>query len=83
MAILFNCGSKFIFLYDFRIRAGSYTNITVTQGGCTSNSLSQVLADPGAAIIIRIVTQVSSCGALMELLLFRINNRTFLYFKLY
>ncbi|MGX7690539.1 hypothetical protein ACWA1C_25465, partial [Flectobacillus roseus] len=43
--------------------AGSYTNIAVTQGGCTSNSLSQVLSDPGAALLsLGTITQVSSCG---------------------
>ncbi|MEZ4910139.1 MAG: discoidin domain-containing protein [Saprospiraceae bacterium] len=46
------------------LEAAIYSSINVNQGGCISNSLSQVLSDPGAAVIAAAVTaQPTICGA--------------------
>lgn len=46
------------------LTAGEYTNITVSNGGCVSNSLSQILVDPEPAVIgFGTITQPTFCGA--------------------
>ena len=46
------------------LAAGAYTKITASNGGCVSNSLAQMLVDPGAATIaLGTISQPTSCGA--------------------
>ncbi|WP_435355910.1 Ig-like domain-containing protein [Emticicia sp. SJ17W-69] len=46
------------------LTAGAYSNITASNGGCMSNSLSQILVDPEPAVIgFGTITQPTFCGA--------------------
>ena len=46
------------------LAAGSYTNISVSNGDCISNSLSQQLVEPGAAVIaLGTIKQPTLCGS--------------------
>jgi len=45
------------------LTAGSYTDITVSNGACTSNKVSAKLSDPGAAVLaLGTVIQPTACG---------------------
>src|SRR5690606_9066812 len=46
------------------LTAGTYSNIRVASGGCTSNTVSATLSDPGAPVLsLGTPNNPSSCGA--------------------